>query len=54
VEGTIFFFFTEWLIINEDVTYNGILKLYFCCRTNEYRKIPYKIKCKWDNQISNI
>jgi hypothetical protein len=44
----------KWLTVNDEVAYKRIIN---CTNVGELRhigKLLYKIRCKWENKISNI
>jgi hypothetical protein len=44
----------EWLIVNEEVTYKRMINFTNAVELRDMGKYLYKIRCKWENKISNI
>jgi hypothetical protein len=52
VEGTIFS--SKWLSKNEDLAYKRKIKCVTATELRNTQKSLCKIRCKWENKISNI
>jgi hypothetical protein len=48
------FWSRKWLIVNEEVAYKTKKKCTNAVELRNIGKYLYKIKCQWENEISNI
>jgi hypothetical protein len=44
----------KWLIVNEEVAHKKVINYVNAVEVRNIGKYLYKIRCKWENKISNL